>query len=185
MSTLGLIINSSPTACLPYTHTIKIMIKSHGSIFRINHYSDVIMGAMASQITSLTIVYSTVYIGRSKKTSKLRVTGLCAGNSPGTGEFPAQMASNEKNVSIWWRHRDVHSVRPGFRLYKALLLGYCQEKTTVMPLYLYHRSRYFCETLSLLWEFIYQYTNKTSSIYWDVQAMCVCFATQMNSNADL
>ena len=26
---------------------------------------------------------------RSKKTSKLRVTGLCAGNSPGTGEFPA------------------------------------------------------------------------------------------------
>ena len=31
---------------------------------------------------------------RSKKTSKLRVTGLCAGNSPGTGEFSAQMASN-------------------------------------------------------------------------------------------
>ena len=30
----------------------------------------------------------------SKKTSKLRVTGLCAGNSPGTGEFPAQMANN-------------------------------------------------------------------------------------------
>ena len=30
----------------------------------------------------------------SKKTSKPRVTGLCAGNSPGTGEFPAQMASN-------------------------------------------------------------------------------------------
>ena len=41
---------------------------------------------------------------RSKKTSKLRVTGLCAGNSLGTGEFPAQMASNAKNVSIWWRH---------------------------------------------------------------------------------
>ena len=41
---------------------------------------------------------------RSKKTSKLRVTGLCAGNSPGTGEFSAQMASNAKNVSIWWRH---------------------------------------------------------------------------------
>ena len=41
---------------------------------------------------------------RSKKTSKLRVTGLCAGNSPVTGEFPAQMASNAKNASIWWRH---------------------------------------------------------------------------------
>ena len=41
---------------------------------------------------------------RSKKTSKLRVTGLCAGNSPVTGEFPAQMASSAENVSIWWRH---------------------------------------------------------------------------------
>ena len=43
---------------------------------------------------------------RSKKISKLRVTGLCAGNSPETGEFPAQMASNAENVSIWWRHHD-------------------------------------------------------------------------------
>ena len=42
----------------------------------------------------------------SKKTSKLRVTGLCVGNSPGTGEFPAQMASIAENVSIWWRHHD-------------------------------------------------------------------------------
>ena len=43
---------------------------------------------------------------RSKKTSKLRVTGLCAGNSPVTGEVPAQMASYAENVSIWWRHHD-------------------------------------------------------------------------------
>ena len=41
---------------------------------------------------------------RWKKTSKLRVTGICAGNSPVTGEFPAQMASYAENVSIWWRH---------------------------------------------------------------------------------
>ena len=46
---------------------------------------------------------------RSKKTSKLRVTGLCAGNSPGTGEFPAQMASNAEKVTIWWRH---HATKP-------------------------------------------------------------------------
>ena len=46
--------------------------------FRIstNHYDDAIMGAMASQITRLMI----------------------------PGEFPAQMASNAENVSIWWRH---------------------------------------------------------------------------------
>ena len=41
---------------------------------------------------------------RSKKTLKLRVTGLCVGNLPVTGEFPAQRASNAENVSIWWRH---------------------------------------------------------------------------------
>ena len=53
------------------------------------------MSAMASQITSLMIVYSIVYSGADKKkTSKLRVTGVCAGNSPMTGEFPAQRASN-------------------------------------------------------------------------------------------
>ena len=41
---------------------------------------------------------------RSKKTSKLCVTGLCVRNSPVTGEFPAQRASNVENISIWWRH---------------------------------------------------------------------------------
>ena len=46
---------------------------------------------------------------RSKKTSKLRVTGLCVGNSPVTGEFPAQRASNAGNVSIWWRHHAMNS----------------------------------------------------------------------------
>ena len=72
------------------------------------HYTDVIMGVMASQITSLTICLLNRLFGhRSKKTSKLRVTGLCVGNSPGTGEFPAQMSSNAENISIWWRHHDV------------------------------------------------------------------------------
>ena len=47
---------------------------------------------------------------RSKKTSKLHVTGLCVGNSPVTGEFPAQMASNVENVPIWSRHHQVASL---------------------------------------------------------------------------
>ena len=76
------------------------------AIENVVHYSDVMMGTMVSQTTSLTIVYSTVYWG-AKETSKLRVTGLCAGNSPATGEFPAQMASNAEKVSIWRRHHDV------------------------------------------------------------------------------
>ena len=48
---------------------------------------------------------------RSKKTSKLRVTGLCVGYSPVTDEFPAQMASNAESVSIWWRHHGSDSLR--------------------------------------------------------------------------
>ena len=74
-----------------------------------DHYNDVIMGTMASQITSLTIV-NRLFWRRSKKTSKLRVTALCAGNSSVNGEFPAQRASNAANISIWWRdHIDMFS----------------------------------------------------------------------------
>ena len=73
----------------------------------ISHYGDVIMGAIAYQITSLTIVYSTVYSDADQSNIKApRHLSLC-GNSPGTGEFPAQMASNAENVSIWWRHHGV------------------------------------------------------------------------------
>ena len=54
------------------------------------HCNGVIMTSMASQITSLTVVYSTgcLFGRRSKKTSKLRVTGLCVGNSPGPVNSP-------------------------------------------------------------------------------------------------
>ena len=43
-----------------------------------------------------------------RRRSKLRVTGLCVGNSPGIGEFPAQMASYAENVSIWWRYHEFY-----------------------------------------------------------------------------
>ena len=46
-------------------------------------------------------LFNRLFRRRSKKTSKLRVTGLCEENSPGTGEFPAQRASNAENASIW------------------------------------------------------------------------------------
>ena len=67
----------------------------------VQHYNDVIMSGVAPQITSLTIVYPTVYSGADlRKKSKLRVTGLCGGNSPVAGEFPAQRASKMEHVSI-------------------------------------------------------------------------------------
>ena len=67
------------------------------------HYNDAIMGAIASQITSLTIVYSTVYSGADQRkhessASLAFVRGIHRG--PVTGEFPAQMASNAENIFI-------------------------------------------------------------------------------------
>ena len=50
---------------------------------------------------------------RSEKTSKLHITGLSEGNSPVTGEFPAQRASNMENVSIWWWHHVLVNIGSG------------------------------------------------------------------------
>ena len=50
-----------------------------------------------------------VFRRRSNKTSKLRVTGLCAWNSPVGDEFLAQMASNAEIFSIWRRHHAYHT----------------------------------------------------------------------------
>ena len=71
--------------------------------YNFKHYNDVIMSAMTSQITSLTSVYSTVYIRRrSKKTSKLRATGLCVGNSQGTnGKDTLALVFHEKCICCW------------------------------------------------------------------------------------
>ena len=55
----------------------------------VSHYNDVVMSAMASQFTSLTIVYSVVYSGRDQRKHQSSATGLCAGNSSVTGEFPS------------------------------------------------------------------------------------------------
>ena len=54
----------------------------------------------------LDYLHNRLFRRRSKKTSKLRVTGLCEENLPVTGEFTAQRASNAENASIWWRHHD-------------------------------------------------------------------------------
>ena len=69
---------------------------------------------------------------RSKKTTKLRTTGLCAGNSPGTGEFPAQMASYTKNVSIWWCHRVTISVVSNVAAHTQNAIAVCIENVSTV-----------------------------------------------------
>ena len=76
--------------------------KTRKWVISIWHYDDVTMSGMASQITSLAIVSSTVYPGADqRKHQSPRHWPLCV---EFTGEFPAQMASNAENVSIWLRH---------------------------------------------------------------------------------
>ena len=65
------------------------------------------MGAMTS-LSPASRLFTQPFV-QAQKTSKLRDTGLCEGNSPVTGEFPTQRASNVENVSIWWRHHDLPS----------------------------------------------------------------------------
>ena len=61
---------------------------------QIIHYDDVIMSTIASQITSLTIVYSTIYSGADQ--SKHQSSASLA--------FVWGIHRNAENVSIWWRH---------------------------------------------------------------------------------
>ena len=69
------------------------------TLLALNHYSDVIMSTTASQITDVSIVYSYVCSGADQRKHQWPcVTDLCQGNSPVTGEFPAQRASNAENV---------------------------------------------------------------------------------------
>ena len=91
---------------------------------------------------------------RSKK-RKLRVTGLCEGNSPVTGEFPAQMASNAEYVSIWWRHHGL-----------CWLSYFCWSGTgawrgTMQPQNI--NVTYFCQSETYMsvsnWDHIFCYSN--------------------------
>ena len=67
---------------------------------------------------------------RSKKISKLRVAGLCEGNSPGTGESPTQMASNAENVSIWWRHHGITCSKQNHYLNQCWLIVHRNSRYT-------------------------------------------------------
>ena len=89
--------------CVSLSVCPRYLVQRNKVITVVCHYNDVIMGVMASR-RRLHCLLNCWFRRTSKKTSKLRVTGLCGGNSPMTGEFSAQRASNAANVSIWWRH---------------------------------------------------------------------------------
>ena len=75
---------------------------------------------------------------QSKNTSKLLVTGFCEGNSPVTGEFPPQRASNAENVSAWWRHHGCHIPQSGYPSFLGFHAEYrISPKISKDPFYLH------------------------------------------------
>ena len=68
------------------------------------HYSDVIMSAMVSLITGVSIVYSIVRSGAEQANIKAPRDWPLWEES--IGDFPAQRSSNAENGSVWWRHHE-------------------------------------------------------------------------------
>ena len=65
------------------------------------------MGTMASQITTHGSLLNRLFRQRSNKTPKLRITDLCAGNSPVTDEFPNKRPVTREKINLmtssWWK----------------------------------------------------------------------------------
>ena len=68
------------------------------------HYNDVMMGAIASQITSLTIVYSIVYSDTDQRKHQSSASQPLCGEFTGDRWIPRTKGQLRGNVSIWWRH---------------------------------------------------------------------------------
>ena len=76
------------------------------------------MGSMASQITSLAIVYSTVYSGADERK-----------HQSSTSLAFVQMASNAEDHSIWWRHHEQINLGSGITLkWKRFVAFFYRER---------------------------------------------------------
>ena len=164
---------TSISMCRPWFTDISVMsihaLWTHVTPITL-HYNGLILGAMVSQITSLTTVYSTVYSDADQRKCQSRgVTGFCAGNSPVTGEFPRQMASYAENVSIWWRHHEQCGTqfKPWGRQERALL---ATEKMNLPHLRLFFLTK---QLIHLMWSRLsikaianYSCIPKCIHVYW-------------------
>ena len=66
------------------------------------HCDDAIMDMIASQITSLTVVYSTVYSDADQRKHQSSVSLAFV-----RGIHRGRMASNAESISIWWRRYEI------------------------------------------------------------------------------
>ena len=86
-----------------------------------HHCNYVIMSAMASQITSLTIVYSRVYSGADQRKHQSSASLAIV---RGTHRWPVNSPHNAENVSIWWRHNDDDVFEYLYHTLMTMTVGY-------------------------------------------------------------
>ena len=102
------------------TSDLQVIWETKTSMWRQCHNSDVIMGTMASQITSLTIVYSTVYSVADQENIK------APRHWPLWGEFSVDrwiprtndQSLNAENVSILLRHQVIDKACGSYPFYE-------------------------------------------------------------------
>ena len=71
------------------------------------HYNDVIMVRIASQITSIMIVYSHAYSGADQREHQSSTSLAFVRGIHRDRWIPRTNGSNAENVSIWWRHHGI------------------------------------------------------------------------------
>ena len=73
----------------------------------VSHYCDVIVGVMASQITSLTIVYSIIHSGADQRKHQSSASPAFV---RGIHRWPVNSPHKWPNASIWLRHHDLLTI---------------------------------------------------------------------------
>ena len=101
---------------------------------QLDHYSEVIMSVRHLKSPASWLFTNCLSRCRSKKTPKLHVTGLCVGNSPVTGEFPAlpvtwKMFPFDDVVMMWGNssHGNQSTCRDLFHLFMGLHFKTCKH----------------------------------------------------------
>ena len=123
------------------------------------HYTDVIMGTIASQITSLTVVYSTVYSGsdqrkhqRSASLAFVRGIHRCPVNSPHKGPVTRKMFPfDDVFMTLLAYTRARSAFQTHIQYMSALLItsGSAKFEKLVLLLSLYYSTKTYKNSLNL------------------------------------
>ena len=96
-------------------NSVSIFKFASSTIRQANHYSDGIMSAMASQITSVSIVCPTVCSGADQRKLQSSASLAFVKGIHRWPEISLIKASNAENVHIWWRHHDCPILKNGVK----------------------------------------------------------------------